>query len=328
MDVLELAPEAVRDSRIRGSGSASGLLSGWLAHKKSLAEVLLTQVLPLPENCATVHLQWPRAHYFYETQSGSADTLLLAESLRQITVGIAHAVYGVPSEKKFVLSALEIKNDFLIPDFSRLTPTDVEARVLVDGIVQRREGLNALRINVDFLVGSKPFASGSLAAQIVSPDVYARLRRGKVALPNRADPMPGANSEAPPCGRTGEGDRVVEQLPSGQGWRLKPDSRHPLLFDHPLDHISGMFVVEAIRQSFMQLRRGRTGEPAAVAVNYRKMIELSSECFLRVRQEGSAKLGWMRFDFIQDGEIVAQASVDPGPAAGTVMPPISTAALE
>ncbi|MBD1539319.1 hypothetical protein HC749_14235 [Arthrobacter sp. S13_S34] len=328
MNVLEVAPEAVWDSGMAGYVPASGLLSGWLAHKTSLAEVLLTQVLPLPDNRATVHLQWPRSHYFYETQSGSADTLLLAESLRQITVGIAHEVYGVPTEMKFVLSALEIKNDFLIPDFSRMTPTDVMARVLVDGIVQRRSGLNALRINVAFLVGSKPFASGSLAAQIVSPHVYARFRHGKVKPTNLADPMPSAKSEALPCGRTGQGDRVVERLPSGQGWRLTPDSRHPLLFDHPLDHISGMFVVEAIRQSFMQLRRGCTGEPAAVAVKYRKMIELSSECFLRVRQEGNAKMGWLRFDFIQDGELVAQANVDPGPPPGAVMPPISTATLE
>lgn len=327
MDVRELAPEAVCASGVAGYGPASGLLSGWLAHKMSLAEVLLTQVLPLPDNRATVHLQWPRAHYFYETQSGSADTLLLAESLRQITVGIAHTVYGVPTEMKFVLSALEIKNDFMIPDFSRRTPTDVVARVLVDGIVERRTRLNALRINVTFLVGSKPFASGSLAAQIVSPDVYARLRHGKAAPPNLLNPMPSAKSEASPWGRTGEGDRVVEGLPSGQGWRLTPDSRHPLLFDHPLDHISGMFVIEAIRQSFMQLRFGSTGEPAAVVVEYRKMIELSRECFLYVRQKENAKLGWLRFDFIQDGELVAQANVDPGPEPAAVMP-IPTATLE
>jgi hypothetical protein len=61
-----------------------------MAHKLSLAEVLLTDVLSLPDNRALVGLQWPQAHYFYKTEYGSADTLLLAESLRQITLGVAH----------------------------------------------------------------------------------------------------------------------------------------------------------------------------------------------------------------------------------------------
>jgi hypothetical protein len=298
-----------------------------MAHKSSLAEVLLTEVLPLPDNCALVRLQWPRAHYFYETQSGAADTLLLAESLRQITVGIAHALYEVPDEMKFVLSSLEIRNDSLIPDFTRMTPTDIVAKVLVDAIVTRRSGLSAFRINVSFLVGSERFASGSLAAQIISPNIYARLRHNGVSPVDQAAPPADAKWEDLPPGRLGHGDRAVFPLPSGQGWRLTPDPGHPILFDHPLDHISGMFVVEAIRQAFLQLHPDCVREPAAMVIEYRKMIELNSDCFLKIRQTANANPGWLRFDVIQYEETVAQATVHPGPVSGTVMS-ISTATWE
>lgn len=327
MDVLPAGLGTVYDPQAKIPGSSSGLMPGWMAHKLSLAEVLLTDVLSLPDNSALVRLQWPRAHYFYKTESGSADTLLLAESLRQITLGVAHSVYHVPEDMKFVLAALEIRNHSLIPDFSRLKPTNVVARVSMDGIVRRRNGLSAFRIKVSFLVGSELFASGSLAAQIIPPAVYARLRLGSAAPANLAAPRPDAMSKELASGRPSQGDRVVEPLPSGQGWRLTPDPLHPLLFDHPLDHISGMFVVEAIRQVFLQLQDGRTGEPASIVVEYRKMIELSADCFLKIRGNENAKSGWLRFDFVQFGEIVAQANVSLGTGSEAMMP-ISTAALE
>jgi hypothetical protein len=142
---------------------------------------------------------------------------------------------------KFVLAALEIMNHALIPDFLRLKPTNVVTRVSMDGIVKRRNGLSAFRIKVSFLVGSELFASGSLAAQIIPPAVYARLRLGREAPASPADPTPDIASKELASGRPSQGDRAVEPLPSGQGWRLTPDPLH--LFDHPLDHISVMFVV-------------------------------------------------------------------------------------
>ncbi|MGV9871077.1 AfsA-related hotdog domain-containing protein, partial [Rhodococcus koreensis] len=43
---------------------------------------------------------------------------------------------------------------------------------------------------------------------------------------------------------------VVLGRPTGRGeWEVRVDVTHPVLFDHPLDHLPGMLLLEVLRQS-------------------------------------------------------------------------------
>lgn len=291
--------------------ASRGLLSGALTHKASLAEVLLVSVSASKiQHQAEVQLQWPRAHYFYRTDSAQADTVLLAESMRQITVAVAHSLYGVDSGQKFVLSALHLSNMSEMSGFLTETPTAVVGMVRVDASSQGANGPTTLEIHTTFSTGGASFASAFMASRIVPPATYKRLRQripvSEATLPYR----PLEPRLLPrPTSRPSRRDRAVYRS-GGSGWVLTPDPTHPLLFDHPLDHVPGMFVVEALRQAISEEYPGDAQEPRGVTVRYLKMIEIAEPCVLsfRVSDDESEAGQCVAFVLRQAGAVAAEGS--------------------
>ncbi|WP_260845011.1 AfsA-related hotdog domain-containing protein [Streptomyces sp. SLBN-31] len=44
-------------------------------------------------------------------------------------------------------------------------------------------------------------------------------------------------------------DVVLSPLGQPHRWQLRVDTRHPVLFDHIVDHVPGMLLIEAARQA-------------------------------------------------------------------------------
>lgn len=62
-------------------------------------------------------------------------------------------------------------------------------------------------------------------------------------------------------------------------WLLRVDGCHPVFFDHPVDHVPGMLLVEAARQAAVAATGGR-GVPIEMDTEFRKYVEFAEPCWI------------------------------------------------
>ncbi|MGW3647934.1 AfsA-related hotdog domain-containing protein [Streptomyces sp. NPDC000878] len=66
-------------------------------------------------------------------------------------------------------------------------------------------------------------------------------------------------------------------------WELRVDTGHPILFDHLVDHVPGMLLIEAARQA----ARAATGRPDALLLgldgSFARYAELDAPCWIEAR---------------------------------------------
>lgn len=217
-----------------------------------MSEVFLTDAVALGDGDFLVAVQWPRDHALYNPNSdGSSDPLLFAETIRQTSLYLGHQV-GIPLGHHFVGSALEF--EVMLPE-ALCTGTAPLSMVLEarwtwrDGSPAKRF---ALRLDVVLIVDGQRCGRGSLEAIAVDSRRY-RLLRGRESTPSGQDPQspPGSRTSqrlpARLVGRLREKDSVLAPAAQG-GWQAHFDIDHPILFDHPTDHVPMMALLEGFRQ--------------------------------------------------------------------------------
>ncbi|MER7667288.1 ScbA/BarX family gamma-butyrolactone biosynthesis protein [Kitasatospora sp. NPDC096128] len=243
-------------------------------HRACHAEVFITGSEPLGDTAFTVTAQWPRAHTFFSTPDGTRhDPMIAAETIRQAGLYLAHTRFGIPLDHKFMMWNL----DYVTRArqlFIGATPTDltIEARLLP----QPRRTRNTIDFTFSATVRRGPHlaATGEARFTTVPDSTYRRLRG---ARPESA-PAPGtaaAGAPLPPArvGRLRPCDVVLTATDAPGTWRLTPDLRHPILFDHAGDHIPGMVLLEAARQAGNALAAPVTVTPTAAATTFHRYAE-------------------------------------------------------
>ncbi|MFJ3956743.1 ScbA/BarX family gamma-butyrolactone biosynthesis protein [Arthrobacter sp. NPDC090010] len=215
-----------------------------LVHRISLSEVFLTDIRQAGPSRFLVGAQWPRWHVFYRSPEDGLDSALLAETLRQAVILLAHD-RGVPLAHKFLLPSMSLTLDHPSLDPSR--PSEVVLDLTVDRFAMRGGSLSTLDVEARFILDGRLLGTGAATARIVDPLSYRRYRRPALGhqsisrFPHRLDPA-----------RLGHRDarNVLLGASSVPGsWPLVVDTSHPIFFDHPLDHVPGMLLLEAIRQA-------------------------------------------------------------------------------
>ncbi|MEZ2371103.1 ScbA/BarX family gamma-butyrolactone biosynthesis protein [Arthrobacter sp. RCC_34] len=240
-----------------------------LVHKTSLSEVLLTEIQRLDENHFVVGAQWPRWHVFYRGPGGRPDSMLLAETLRQSVILLAHSS-GVPLDRKFLMPHLVLE----VSPFDRDPQRPTEVTVGLDVVrSQERAGMfTSLEVSARFMSGNLRIGTGSAAARILDARTYQRFR--SQVSPEPPGPRPARALDAAQVGH-GDGRHVLlgaSQEPSS--WPLVVDIAHPVFFDHPLDHVPGMLLVEAARQA-IRVAEGRPDvDLESFAAEFNHIVEL------------------------------------------------------
>ncbi|XAS72350.1 ScbA/BarX family gamma-butyrolactone biosynthesis protein [Micrococcaceae bacterium Sec5.1] len=225
-----------------------------LVHRRAVSEVFLLGLERCSDTEFTVFAQWPRWHVFYGARDGSTDSAMIVETLRQLTVLIAHAGLGVPLGHQFLMPrmALALSSDARLDPS---VPADVTINARISGVKPSQQGPGAFDITADFHAGDLFIATGEASARIVDPAVYGRYRKGRVpgAVPSPHEPV-----AADLVGHASSWNVVLGSDGGGVRWPLRVDLSNPILFDHPLDHVPGVLLIEAVRQAL----RLATGEPA------------------------------------------------------------------
>lgn len=251
-------------------------------HKTAESEVLLTGLLPVGPDSYRITARWPVDHSFYGPRNGFHDPLLIAESVRQAVPLLSHAAYGVPFGHRQAWSSFRYDVDPAALAFTG-APGEIDMHITCTDVIRRGGRLSSLHMYVDLLVDGRPAGSAETAFCNMSPAVYPRLRgpyADAAEAARRAIPL------APPMApghvaRTRHSDVVLSPTNSPVRTQLRADLTHPALFDHPVDHVPGMLLLEAARQTAHATVHPRPMIATGFEAAFTQYVELDAPCWIR-----------------------------------------------
>ncbi|WP_329305258.1 ScbA/BarX family gamma-butyrolactone biosynthesis protein [Streptomyces anulatus] len=233
----------------------------WQVHKLRGEEVLLTSWAEPHPGRYELTARWPQGHAFYRPSGGAYDPMLVAESVRQTVPLLSHAVYDVPREYK---QAWENFSLAVEPSASLVTTVEEEVRLVVScsDVVRRGSRFAGMTMRVDVHLGERLMGTALTRFNNQPAAIYRRLR-GSYADTESA--LAACLPAGPPVephrvDRVSPADVVLSPDPGGRygRWMLRVDPTHPVLFDHAVDHVPGMLLLEAARQAAHAVGDGAT----------------------------------------------------------------------
>jgi hypothetical protein len=140
----------------------------------------------------------------------------------------------------------------------------------------------------------------------VSSAVYRRVRGDHfAATPFQTAAVPGVAPAS--VGRDRAEDVLVAATPTDGTWALRFDPDHAVLFDHPVDHVPGMVLVEGARQAALLAIGDPYALPASAEFRFDAYVEFDSECLLVVEADkaGPDRTRTVRVEVRQKGATAA-----------------------
>ncbi len=303
-----------RASPATGTGPARALVTPELAHRPRAEDVFPASWVRLADDRFRVTAHWPAGHSFFgAVDDRHQDPMIVGETLRQTSMVLAHAEFGAPADTRFVMHDLEVSTDpaaLLLADAAEPVTVDV----VCSEVRRRGRGLNGMRTTMEFRRAGRLVARGTGSTGCVSPAAYRRLRASRPAAPESTRiPLPAP--VAPwRVGRLREDDVVL--APSGRPgtWLLRVDTRHPVLFARPNDHVPGMVLFEAARQAAAAASGRLPFLPSELSVSFRRYAELDGPCLIdtEVLDKGEDEVT-VRVSGRQDDEPVFDATLTCAP---------------
>ncbi|KPI20028.1 A-factor biosynthesis repeat-containing protein [Actinobacteria bacterium OK074] len=251
-----------------------------LVHRRSVAEVLLTDARRLADDRFLVAAQWPLRHSdFHRDPDGRHDPVFAAETIRQIGLLVPRTFLGVPEDAVVVIRTVGFRLDAEVEPRALHGASDILCDVEVHGIRHTRRVTwpAALNMRVTFSAAGRTFGTAEGRLRALTATEYAAVRGG---CPPVADAAvrgavvgavaggalaEGAVKRPSPAevGVAGPGGVMLRYGAAGALYVDPADRGHPLFFDHPSDHISGMVLLEAVRQAACLARGTGPARPAS-----------------------------------------------------------------
>ncbi|MFF0190850.1 ScbA/BarX family gamma-butyrolactone biosynthesis protein [Streptomyces sp. NPDC005244] len=250
-------------------------------HKESQSEVLLASWEPLGADCFRITAQWPRAHYFYDVVNGQHDPLLLVETVRQAVPVLSHLGYDAPFGHRQIWNHLAWSIDPAALT-SCVTPAEIDMHIRCTDVLRRGNNLTAATMNIELLRDGRRLGNATTRFTNQSPVIYERLRGDRADLTaSMASCLPApAPVEPLRVGRDRRRDVVLAPTSHPNVFRLRVDTNHPALFDHPVDHVPGMLVVEAARQTGHAVAHPDFAVITGMEASFRRYVELDTPCWI------------------------------------------------
>lgn len=216
------------DSRLHTHPLSVTSVDRRLVHKQAISEVLLTEWKATEgiEKTFRVGAQWPRMNWFYGNPAAALNPLLVVETVRQAWLLLSHSAYGAEMGTPLALHSIGASN--LIPAVQpRPYPTEVTLQLTA---TTRYSGEVLKRLDLQgsvFDENGRRIGDVACDCTLLDPDRYTQLRGDRPLTPTVLDAYR---------------PRPLTQTQSGVQ-TLHLDASHPVLFDHPGDHIPGMYFL-------------------------------------------------------------------------------------
>ncbi|MEU1287656.1 ScbA/BarX family gamma-butyrolactone biosynthesis protein [Kitasatospora sp. NPDC005856] len=295
------------DPGLTGAGTAdfsddTAPVEPWQVHKLRPDEVYLTRWRRTGPDAFHIRARRPLRHPLYRV-APDFDPLLLCETVRQTFPLLCHAAYDVPLGHQLIWERIRYDIDDAAYAGADRGP-ELELHVRCFDLSYRGKHPAALSLWALVTWGGLPVATADTRFTVQSRAVYQRLRGAYADTESavaKASPAP-----APaPCAGTGRhrARDVLLTSPADDGRRLRVDPTHPIYFDHPVDHVPGMLLLEAAHQAV-------GGAVSTLDCTFHRYVELDAPCTIvttplapdaRPADSGSGVVGRTRVTAVQDG---------------------------
>ncbi|WP_051857942.1 ScbA/BarX family gamma-butyrolactone biosynthesis protein [Streptomyces cellulosae] len=313
------------EASVLSSAAADGLsfestVERSLVHRAALAEVFITDAERVDDDRYLVAAQLPCSHPYYNdhlTQPAAADSLLLLECGRQAATVVVHRWLDVPAGTSFLVTRWETE----LVDSPALdlgtAPGELRMLVTTRDPRRRRGELRSLQVEIALHLAGRLVGTSRIGVGYLPGPEYRAFRAMRRTTPPPMSDAPEL-TWAPPVAPAlvGRHDRrnVVladaRRTPDGARALLAPPVSNRGIFDHPLDHVPAMVMVEAARQ----LAVFAVGEPryaTRLSAAFGRFVELDSP----VEAVGKASGEQLSVEFLQDGAVVCTTEVRLSPTS-------------
>ncbi|WP_128380669.1 ScbA/BarX family gamma-butyrolactone biosynthesis protein [Streptomyces cavernae] len=260
-------------NRYNPAPHAKSSLLGPYTHLKRQESVLVANWRRRGSHTFTLDLKWPAVQ-----GDLPYDPRILAQSIRQSGLVIAHAEYDVPLDHQTILKTLDftVAPGFRVP---RGRPSILRVEVDVSAPQLGRRTPNALHMALRILHGTTTVAQVESGFGWISPPVYRRLR-GEYAATDWA------GWQVPPptipelVARPDAVDVVLSPGDRANRWLLRNVVANTVLFDHAVDHVPGLVLLEAAQQAAHALLAPDVFAPTRIATRYSHYVEFDQPCWI------------------------------------------------
>ncbi len=335
--VVDELPEELRPHAARVSFEST--VSRRLVHRDFIDHVLLTDILRLEEGRFLCGARIPQSHGYFNDGGGPhvySGILLSAEMGRQAGIAISHQFLGVSTSLCYILRHLSCRLER--PALSLVTDPQT-ANVLMEICLRdcsyRRTGelVGLVMECVSYRAGERmQHAAGEWI--FVPKNVYQKLRRSAPERRASGSPAPRPERIEPgTVGRSRPDNVVISSLCERPGGVVEADlvvdPDHPYFFEHRLDHVSGMLLLEGCHQIAAAMAGRRCGWAPreivceAFEARFHQFAELESPVKLEARTMrawppgGASGAFALAIEVKQEGCLLAELSLEMAAAASS-----------
>lgn len=295
-------------------------------HRAAICEVFLTDIVCEQYPKFRVGAQLPRVHSYYSDHDHverNYDPLLLLETFRQASILIAHRHVDAPMDSAFVFN----DGDLRIVSLAALAVGSRPADGVLDAEIvdekSRAGQIVGITLRMTLALDGRAAAEMDMVIQWMPREAWARLRT-KVRAPLTLDPIRphdlNVRLDARDVARRSSDNVLVagfDVRDNSVSTRILIDQDHPGLFDHPLDHVPGAVMFEAVRQSALVAAHELFGlSPhrlimVGCATQFVSIgeLELPTDCDVTTAASASANQLTFAASLHQEGRVIASATV-------------------
>ncbi|GDY29626.1 AfsA-related hotdog domain-containing protein [Gandjariella thermophila] len=317
-------------------------------HKAGIEEVMVTDSASLSTEEFLVAAELPTAHSYYSDTTTPAlrfELMPLLEACRQAGYAVIHRHLGLPTDRRFIIRGYQMH---LCPEIlfaARPRPIRVSINCRVERSWERAGRVAGMHLGYSMSTpDGEPIGTARVALYWVGPAQWAQMRaesRARQGMPDEigAAPVWGTPVPARSVGRDCDRNVVLADVDCrdgrfAAGVVVNPGNHG--MFEHEQDHVPGMVLMEAARQSAMVAVAEAVGLPpealsvAGIDAQFTAMAELDLPLRItasaRTATSGGAPVGTVTAEIRQGDVRIFRASVDV--AGATVAEPAYAAAAD
>ncbi|MFE0190672.1 ScbA/BarX family gamma-butyrolactone biosynthesis protein [Streptomyces sp. NPDC058989] len=312
-------PQHDRRSPLRSDGSSGALPDSpggnlqEYAHLKNSDRLFVTGWNSRGSGEFSLTAQWPAVH-----GGRRCDPRVLAQTIRQSGLVITHAEYGVPLSHQMLLHDFNftVNPEFNLP---QNRPTDLDIDVTVAGTGPSGRVGSALDMKLHIRQGQTTVAHADFQCAWSSPAAYRRLRGAHLGVDWGSWTLP-APVAPKLVGRSSAADVVLAASDRPRRWQLRNDTGNTLLFDHPVDHVPGLALLEAAYQAAHATIAPAGFDPTVFTSSFARYVEFDEPCWIETELLPRSAAGPLAVQVtgVQGGRTVFRAGLSGAPLPGAV----------
>lgn len=211
------------------------------------------------------------------------DTVVVAQTIRQAALLLAHAEYDAPLAHATLLRTFDFAIDPAWPG-SPDRPTALDIDVSAEETGHRGGRTTGVRLRMTVTSAGRAVGTADTAFEWIPPAVYRRLRGEYARAVDVQPPLPAPVPVDPAVfGRTGTHRIAVGATDRPGRWVLRTDFADTVLYDHPVDHVPGLALIEAAQQVATLITAPHTFLPADTRTTFDRYVEFDQPCHLTAR---------------------------------------------